>query len=142
MSTTTPFTNIALIGATGNLGPHILHALHTHPSNYHLNILTRKNSTNKPLPFPSSPSIKVIHGADYTPDFLHHALTSIDAVVLSLAPAASGEQKKIIDACARAGVRRVVLSEFGSVSYTPSLLFSSLKDFLPVGGWRGADAAS
>ena len=110
----TLLTAIALIGATGNLGPHILHALHTHSSDFHLTILTRKTSTNNPLPFP--PSIKIIHGADYTADFLHQALTGIDAVVMTLNAAAGEEQKKVIDACKRAGVRRVVLSEFGSVS--------------------------
>ena len=109
---TLPLKNIAIIGATGNLGPHILHALHTHPSPFHLTVLTRSNN---PLPFPSS--IKTIHSPDnYTPSFLAHALTGIDAVVLSLAAAALGEQKGIIDACVKAGVRRVVLSEWGSVS--------------------------
>ncbi|KAL7272794.1 hypothetical protein RUND412_004381 [Rhizina undulata] len=101
--------NVALIGATGNLGPYILSALRA--SSYHVTVLTRAGSaTRQCLPA----DVKVV-----TVDYDNHAsvveaLRGQDALVASIASAALGLQKKIIDAAVEAGVKRYIPSEFGS----------------------------
>ncbi|KAL7272793.1 hypothetical protein RUND412_004380 [Rhizina undulata] len=100
---------VALIGATGNLGPSILAALRASP--YHVTVLTRAGSASaQKLPA----DVKVI-----SVDYDNHAsvveaLRGQDALVASIASAALGQQKKIIDAAVEAGVKRYIASEFGS----------------------------
>ncbi|KAK3170934.1 hypothetical protein OEA41_003018 [Lepraria neglecta] len=64
----------------------------------------------------------VLPFCEYTPDFLVNSFKGIDAVVLTVGRAAFGEQKGMIDAAAKAGVRRIVPSEFGSDTANPVVL--------------------
>ncbi|KAL7268362.1 hypothetical protein RUND412_009019 [Rhizina undulata] len=101
--------NVALIGATGNIGNHILAALRA--SDYHVAVLTRGGSA-APQSLPAD--VKVV-----TVDYNNHAsvvkaLKGHDALVASIASTALGLQKKIIDAAVEAGVKRYIPSEFGS----------------------------
>lgn len=106
---TNPLTNpLSPHQAGGNLGPFIVRSLLL--SNFAVTIIARPTSTST---FP--PSVRTLKG-EYTPEFLVSAFKGIDAVVLTVGGAALGEQKGMVDAAAKAGVRRIVPSEFGSVS--------------------------
>lgn len=105
-------TTVALAGATGNLGPAILDALLN--AGFQVTVLSRKES-NHTLP----PSVKVAH-VDYDSlDSLTAALQGQDAVVSTLASLALGKQLLLVDAAARAGVKRFLPSEFGSNTTHP-----------------------
>ena len=53
---------------------------------------------------------------DYTVDFLTSAMKGQDVVVLTIGSAALAAQTTAIDAAIKAGVKRIIPSEFGSVS--------------------------
>jgi hypothetical protein len=92
--------------ATGNLGPAIVAALIS--ANFTVTAITRPTSTHT---FPSG--IRV-HKTDFTSsESLAEAFKGQDAVVSAIATAALGEQIQIIDAAAKAGVKRFIPSEFG-----------------------------
>ncbi|KAK1753910.1 hypothetical protein QBC47DRAFT_346525 [Echria macrotheca] len=104
------FPSVALIGASGNLGPHILQALRTaKPAFNQITVLTR--TPPSPSAFPSDITVKVV---DYTslPD-LTAALTGIDAVISAVPTFAALTQKLIIDASLAAGVKLFIPSEYG-----------------------------
>ena len=63
--------------------------------------------------FPSS--VRVVKG-DYSPEFLASALKGIDAIVMTISTFAVEQQNMIVEAAAKAGVKRLIPSEFGSVS--------------------------
>ncbi|KAL7266126.1 hypothetical protein RUND412_011341 [Rhizina undulata] len=101
--------NIALIGATGNIGSHILSDLCA--STYHVTILSCAGSA---IPQGLPADVKVV-----TVDYNDHAsiieaLKGQDALVASITSAALGLQKKIIDAAVEARVKGYIPSEFGS----------------------------
>ena len=101
--------NIILVGAGGHLGPHLLTALSSNPD-FTLTILARHSSQST---FP--PHIKTIHIADDYPEAeLLEAFQGQDAVVSAVATANLAQQKTMIDAAIKAGVKRFVPSEFGS----------------------------
>lgn len=98
---------VALAGATGNLGPAILDQLLK--AGFEVTVLTRKGSSHT---FPPSVKTAIV---DYDSlDSLVEALRGQDAVVSSLASAALSKQLLLVDAAAKAGVRRFLPSEFGS----------------------------
>ena len=110
---TTPIKHIALIGATGNLGPTILSALLA--ANYHVTILTRSSSTST-TSIPAHPNQKILKVDFSSLPALTAALKGIEGVVSNIAVAqASTVQRTLIDAAIAAGtVRRFLPSEFGS----------------------------
>jgi uncharacterized protein YbjT (DUF2867 family) len=60
-----------------------------------------------------------VHKVDYgSPELLREALSGLDAVVSTVATAASGIQELLADAAAAAGVKRFIPSEFGVNSQT------------------------
>ncbi|RMZ80971.1 hypothetical protein DV738_g2349, partial [Chaetothyriales sp. CBS 135597] len=107
---------VAVAGATGNLGPHIVNALIAakHP----VTILTRQGSSNaSKLPKSDLITIKEVDltsVASLTP-----ALEGVEVVVSVVASASAGSQNPLIDASIAAGVRRFLPSEFGSNTVNP-----------------------
>ncbi|KAF2662142.1 NAD(P)-binding protein [Lophiostoma macrostomum CBS 122681] len=106
----TPISNIALIGASGMLGPSILAALRAHPT-FTPFVLNRHSSKS------IYPKTRVITIPD---DLNIPELTTllkeaeIDALVIAIAGSHVEPQKKLIEAAFNAGVKRVIPAEFGS----------------------------
>lgn len=103
--------NIIVIGASGNLGPSILSALDSNPRFAgDIEVLSRSSSQTT---FP--PHIKIHRVADSYPfDELVAAFKDQDAIV-NMAPITEvATHKTIIDAALEAGVKRIILSEFGT----------------------------
>lgn len=102
-----PYKTVAIAGATGNLGPSLVHALLT--AGFTVTILTRVNS--KGLPNPPRGISKILP-VDYTSvSSLTAALEGQDVFICNI-PNHSA-QKPLIDAAIVAGVKRFLPSEFG-----------------------------
>ncbi|KAL7272792.1 hypothetical protein RUND412_004379 [Rhizina undulata] len=100
--------NVALVGATGNLGPSILAALRE--SSYNVTVLTRAGSTSTQ----NLPSDVTVVSVDYDNHAsVVEALRGQDALVVTIGAAGIVLQRKIIDAAVEAGVKRYIPSEFG-----------------------------
>ena len=101
--------NVIIIGAGGHLGPSILSTFDADP-HFTVSILTRHSSKSS---FPSHLKVHRI-GDDYPEAELLEAFKGQDAVISTIATSGAGQQKAIIDAAIKAGVKRFVPSEFGS----------------------------
>ncbi|KAL9100301.1 MAG: hypothetical protein Q9163_004300 [Psora crenata] len=100
-------TKVALAGATGNLGPAILDQLLN--AGFQVTVLTRKGNTHK---FPSSVTVISV---DYESlESLTNSLQGQDAVISTLAINAIATQLLLVEAAAKAHVKRFLPSEFGS----------------------------
>ncbi|KAK0733177.1 hypothetical protein B0T26DRAFT_866501 [Lasiosphaeria miniovina] len=110
------FPNVALLGATGNLGPAILDALRfAQPPFASITVLTRTGGAN----YPPDVQVKVV---DYSSqDSLVPALAGVDAVVSSLTPRGGDAQANTLAAAVTAGVRFFLPSEFGLASSNAAL---------------------
>ncbi|KAK3395156.1 hypothetical protein B0H63DRAFT_556234 [Podospora didyma] len=113
------FPSVALLGATGNLGPSILDALlSAEPPFESITILTRSTPSSSTT-YPPNVHIKVV---DYTSvESLTSALTGVDAVISAVAPRSGAAQRNTIDAAAAAGVKFFIPSEFGLASNDANL---------------------
>ncbi|KAK4690328.1 hypothetical protein P7C71_g6435, partial [Lecanoromycetidae sp. Uapishka_2] len=101
--------NVIIIGASGNLGPFILSALDT-DSELNISILSRQSSR---ATFASHIKIYQVSD-DYPEEGLVSAFKDQDAII-NMAPITEvALHKKIIDAALKAGVKRIILSEFGT----------------------------
>ncbi|OBT70354.1 hypothetical protein VE03_00302 [Pseudogymnoascus sp. 23342-1-I1] len=100
--------NVALAGATGNLGPSVLKALLA--SNlFSITVLTRPSSEHK---FPSNVTVLPV---DYSsPSSLTSALAGQDAVIALFGAEFAPLQLPLLDAAIAAGVTRFIPSDFGS----------------------------
>lgn len=107
----TTLKNIALVGASGNVGKVLLPALLA-AKTFTVTVLRRSSSSSSPSTFP--PGVRVVD-ADFTSvDSLTAALAGQDAVVSAVGtPALNDEQKRLVDAAVAAGVKRFLPSEFG-----------------------------
>ncbi|KAJ9615220.1 hypothetical protein H2200_001294 [Cladophialophora chaetospira] len=106
-------TKVAIAGATGVLGLHILSALSA-SERYDLTILVRSGST---LPIPHSGTVVEV---DFESDAnLVSALRDHDVLVSALGKTALALQPRLIDAAVAAGVQRVIPSEFGGNLQNP-----------------------
>jgi len=104
-------SKIALVGATGNLGPAILKALLD--ASYEVTILSREGSTSTDS-IGSHPNQKIAKVNFGDVNSITAALKGIEGVVSNVASHALLSQKKIIDAAITAGVKRFLPSDFGS----------------------------
>lgn len=93
--------------ATGNLGSVVLKELLS-SGLFELTVLTRGSSTQT---FP--PEVKVVKVDYESLDSLTTALAGQDALVSTLAPNVAASQKLLIDAAVKAGVKRVIPTEYG-----------------------------
>ncbi|KAK3676035.1 hypothetical protein LTR78_004227 [Recurvomyces mirabilis] len=99
-----PYMNIALAGATGNLGQPLLKALVE--AKYNVTVLSRSTPSN----LPSGVKVATV---DFTSlSSLSSALQGIDAFVSCIPN--HGDQPILIDAAVAAGVKHFIPSEFGS----------------------------
>ncbi|OBT55399.1 hypothetical protein VE04_04714 [Pseudogymnoascus sp. 24MN13] len=100
--------NVAVAGASGNLGPAVLKALLS--SNlFSITVLTRPSSTHK---FPSNVTVLPV---DYSSSAsLTTALTGQDAVIALFGAEQAPLQLPLLDAALAAGVSRFIPSDFGS----------------------------
>ncbi|KKY15332.1 putativelike family protein [Phaeomoniella chlamydospora] len=98
--------NVAIIGASGNLGTILLKELQN--AGFNITVLSRENSTST---FPSGVTVKKVNYESTAS--LKEALQGQDAVVSTTASAAVGNQVPIVDAAIAAGVKRFIPSEFG-----------------------------
>ncbi|KAH7110930.1 hypothetical protein EDB81DRAFT_830981 [Dactylonectria macrodidyma] len=98
--------NVTVVGATGNVGPHIISALLER--SFQVTALTRTTSSHT---FP--PRVTEIK-TDYTPSSLERAFQGQDAVICTLGYGGLEKQLDLVDAAEKAGVKRFIPSEFGS----------------------------
>ncbi|KAF1954253.1 putative oxidoreductase CipA [Byssothecium circinans] len=98
--------NIAIVGAAGNVGKHIVKAL-LEKSTFNLTAITRANS-------PTLPSGVHVATVDYTkPETLVDALKGQDVLIMTMSVAAPPEiTSKLIEAAAKAGVPWILPDEF------------------------------
>lgn len=99
--------NVVLIGAGGNLGPHVLKALDD--ASFTVTILSRKSSKST---FPSHIKVHSISD-DYPENELLEAFKGQDAVISTIAMSNNDQQYALIDAAVKAGVKRFIPAEFG-----------------------------
>ncbi|KAF2709433.1 NAD(P)-binding protein [Pleomassaria siparia CBS 279.74] len=101
--------NVALIGASGTLGPSILTALNGSP--YKTFVLNRASSKSK---YPNSSVITIPDDLDVQEVTKRFNEESIDALILAISGAHVDAQKKLIDAAFASKVQLVMPAEFGS----------------------------
>jgi uncharacterized protein YbjT (DUF2867 family) len=103
--------NVALVGASGNLGSLVLKSL-LEAQRFNITIITRSDSTSK---FPSDASITVKQGSYDSPEFLKSAFAGVEALVLALhRDAVPDTEIKLIEAATAVGVNWIFPTEFGS----------------------------
>lgn len=100
--------NIALVGASGNIGRPTLEAILAEGI-HKVSVLVRPESTSQ---FPAGVTVK--RGALDDKTFLVDALKGIDILILQLSVQSMGLQEGLIRAAADAGVEYVLPAEFGS----------------------------
>ena len=105
--------NVALVGASGNLGSLVPKSL-IEACRFNITILTRQESSSS-ASFPKDLSITIKQGSYEDPSFLASAFANIEAVVLALHwSAVPVTEIHLIEAAAAAGVRWIFPAEFGS----------------------------
>ncbi|KAI0479679.1 NmrA-like family protein [Xylaria cf. heliscus] len=115
---------VAIFGAAGNFGAPITSALTK--AGFDVTVVTRPESTST---FPAG--LPVVR-ADYADvDALATALAGQDAVVCAVGPGAMAAARGMVDAAARAGVRRYIINDFGW-----GLNKKALPEFKPIGEKR------
>lgn len=112
----TTIKNVAILGASGNLGPSIVNAFLKNGS-FNITAIAR---TESKATFPSG--VKVIKTDLTTEESLKKAFEGQDAVISSAGAGQLSDQKLYIDAALAAGVKRFVPSEFGSDLSDPKVV--------------------
>ncbi|RAH67143.1 aromatic alcohol reductase [Aspergillus aculeatinus CBS 121060] len=107
--------NVALAGASGNVGSQVLHALLA--QNFTVTILTRKPATA--TTFPAAATVKQVDFA--SPASLTAALAGQDAVIDTTFSPDIDTPLRLIDAAAAAGVSRFITSDFGLDPTNPGI---------------------
>ncbi|KAK3659074.1 hypothetical protein LTR56_001511 [Elasticomyces elasticus] len=106
--------SVAVAGASGTLGPHVLQALID--AKFRVRVLTRSKKPGK-----YDAGVDVVE-VDFTSvESLTTALNGIDAVVSTVGFTAIPTQTVLIDAAVAAGAQRFIPSDYGSVSFNPKL---------------------
>jgi putative NADH-flavin reductase len=116
--------SVTLLGADGRLGPAVLEALLE--ANFQVQVLKRmgSKSTSK-YPFGVT-TIKVPD--DFPSSSLEAVLSDQDAVVVTIPGTNTALQKKLADAAVKAGVKRFIPADFGSVDSDSE----RAKDWVPL----------
>lgn len=101
---------VALVGASGHLGPSILESLRS-STKLEVTVLLRQSSKST---FPSS--VKTVRIPDNLEpqETLIEALKGQDALVLAFAGSSTTQSKTLIDAAINAGVKHIIPADFGS----------------------------
>ncbi|KAI0134764.1 hypothetical protein BJ170DRAFT_216289 [Xylariales sp. AK1849] len=103
---TAPIKNVAVVGASGNLGVPLVKELIA--AGFKVTALTRESSSST---FPSEVTVKKVDLDSV--ESLTSALRSQDAVVSTIASSSIGGQYSLIDGAVAARVKRFLPSEFG-----------------------------
>jgi putative NADH-flavin reductase len=104
-------TKVALIGANGRLGPHVLNALlNADNPSFTITVLSRHSSTSTYL---SSVTVRH-HSDDPSLEELVAILQGQEALITTFGGTNSNLQIKLADACVAAGVKRFIPADFGS----------------------------
>lgn len=111
MSSELAIRKVIIIGASGHLGRHIVTAFDTDP-HFEVSILSRSSSDGSH--FPSHIPVYYVGGNyDTSESELVELLKGQDAIISAIAAKAVQQQRTIINAALRAGVKYFVPSEFG-----------------------------
>jgi tRNA G18 (ribose-2'-O)-methylase SpoU len=108
------FTRVALVGASGQLGKHVLqHLLKSTSPRFEITILTRASNENESLQYLEEPSIKVQRVDYHNHQQLVQMLTVIEEIVSALnSVPAIHIDPLLAQAGQEAGVRRIFPSEY------------------------------
>lgn len=83
---------------------------------FNTTVISRKDSSA------TFPSKVTVYKSDFSEGDLEAAFKGQDAVISALGAASFGEQKKLVDAAIRAGVKRFIPSEFSASSQNAAVL--------------------
>ncbi|RAL10125.1 isoflavone reductase family protein [Aspergillus homomorphus CBS 101889] len=112
MSSSSPIQKVLIVGATGLLGPHLVSVFDA-DAQFHVSILTRQSSSRS-RQFPPHITIHTVSGEyDKSESELVKIFTGQDAIISAIAAQAVPQQRVLIDAAVKAGVKHFVPSEYG-----------------------------
>lgn len=103
--------NVCLLGANGNVGPAVLDALVN--DNFTVTVLKRASSKS-PNNYPSGVKVEQVDDAFAVEDLVP-IFQSQDAVIVTIKGTQVDIQKRLADAALKAGVKRFIPADFGSV---------------------------
>jgi hypothetical protein len=140
--TSNPIQNIAIVGATGQVGKFIVSAL-LEKKRFNITAITRAGSSTQP---PSGVRVSSVNYEE--PDTIIEALKNQDALIITMSVSAPPDQaSKIIEAAAKAGVPWIIPNEFGTNSNSqaakdthigpPKIKERELIEKLGVSSWIG-----
>jgi saccharopine dehydrogenase-like NADP-dependent oxidoreductase len=101
---------VIIVGATGNLGPHLVSAIDSDP-HFQVSILCRDSSDCSKIA--QHIPVHRVNNYDASDANLVEILTGQDVVISAIGAQAVLQQKPIIDAAVKAGVKHFVPSEYG-----------------------------
>ncbi|KAK3109358.1 hypothetical protein LTR53_017470 [Teratosphaeriaceae sp. CCFEE 6253] len=101
--------NIAIVGASGQVGGSTLKHLLDSPRGFKVTVVTR---TESEATFPSHPALTVKKGSYTDTSFLEDAFSGQDAVVFAVHFFAQNAQEGMFEAAAKAGVRWIIPNEY------------------------------
>ena len=102
--------NVCLLGANGNVGPMVLHALVK--DGFNVTVLKRSSSKSS-SGYPSGVKVAEVDDA-FAVDDLVPIFNGQDAVVVTIKGTQVDIQKRLADASVKAGVKRFIPADFGS----------------------------
>lgn len=102
--------NVCLLGANGNVGPMVLHALVK--DGFNVTVLKRASSSSS-SDYPSGVKVAEVDDA-FAVDDLVPIFQGQDAVVVTIKGTQVDIQKRLADASVKAGVKRFIPADFGS----------------------------
>jgi len=106
--------HIAVVGATGNIGPAIVNGLLEHKDYFtSITAVTASSPDDAKFAELKAKGVHVVQAKFDDKHSLVHAFKGIDAVVSTVGGAIIGQQILFIDAAIEAGVKRFLPSEFG-----------------------------
>ncbi|KAL6856393.1 NAD(P)-binding protein [Trichoderma novae-zelandiae] len=112
----TVIRNVAVAGASGNIGQHVLKALLE--ANFNVTVLTRSQTSHSN---DYGAQVKSVEADFNSVSSLTAALKHQDAVISTIGKAGLESQILLIDAAVAAGVHRFIPSEFGSCTTSPKV---------------------
>ncbi|KAJ5805696.1 uncharacterized protein N7503_003298 [Penicillium pulvis] len=107
--------NVAIVGASGNIGKIIFDSL-VASNKFTITVISRKTSE---AIFP--PGVTVLK-TDFSDSALRDVLQGQDAVISAVGATGFNEQKALVDAAIHAGVKRFIPSEFSADSQSEAVL--------------------
>lgn len=107
MADTNHIRNIAIVGASGQVGSSVLK--HLLEKDFKFTVVTRTDSS---ATFPDKANLTVKKGSYTDESFLHDAFTGQDVAIFALHFSAQQAQNGMIDAAAKAGVKWVIPNEY------------------------------